>query len=114
MYQNVRETQLELRERRPSEAAKSTLAQKNSSSSGSDIHETLRIPREERHPSKGKLGPEASISAEVSANDSQTTASTLKGITASRTQSFAQRFKSTSKPRGNVFWGTDLSNMCTE
>lgn len=101
MFQNVRETQLELRERRPSQTAKSLLDHKNSSTSGSDIHEALQVPFEKE---TNKTTPVDSISAPalVDAN-MRNTLSTTKGSTASRSQSFAQRFKTSGKGRGNFF-----------
>lgn len=100
MYQNVRETQMELREQRPSENIEETKVRKNSSSgSGSDIPEQqnakasklvdtdkLAVPDEKEY----SVSPTAAASNTLNTSSSSTKGSAI----AIRTQSFAQRFKS--------------------
>lgn len=118
MYQNVRETQMELREQRPSENVEEQLKEggvegggrgrgrgrrgdghnKNSSSggSGSDIHEQVET-------SKGPLVMDKlAVPEEKDGNLNTSTTSKSSSVLATRTQSFAQRFKSSAMAvRGN-------------
>jgi hypothetical protein len=105
MYQNVRETQMELREQRPTEKVAENTVHKNSSSSGSDIPEQVGVGTSTKTKSvdiKPSLLPmmdkELSVSPNPTAtlnnfNTGTTSSSAKASAIATRTQSFAQRFK---------------------
>ena len=111
MFQNVRETQMELREQRPVQNVDSNVIHKNSSSSGSDIPDQIggrgrariKIEKLDHQPEPEELPqPLQSTPIANNATNTMTTTSSAKAST-SRTQSFAQRFKSV---RGNYVFGT--------
>jgi len=103
MYQNVRETQMELREQRPTEHVAENAVHKNSSSSGSDIPEQVGASGKTKTEST-ELKPPTDIRKELSVspnpeiavnlnNTGTTSSSTKTSAIANRTQSFAQRLK---------------------
>ena len=100
MYQNVRETQMELREQRPVQNVDSNVLHKNSSSSGSDIHDqvlTVTPGLDEKKKPSANAAAGSAPTIKVDAPSTATPTAPRGPVPATRTQSFAQRIKSTSK-----------------